>query len=183
LAGEPRSAGLLGLAVGFEDDDLEVSLGVVRLEDALDERGSRLDVGTIADFQDEPRDLRLHAFDPTGAVADDSLAEPEPGGHQGHVACRPEVQGVPLDPTIRVEALQGVLAQVDGERALRGSGAAMHGTGTSALRTAATQVGQRTQMVKHLFHSHLLAQVLEIRPGSSRGGGLPTTCRVGAFVA
>ena len=84
----------------------------------------------------------------------------------------PEVQDVPFNPTIRVEALKGVLAQVDGERALRGSGVAMHGTGTSALRTTATQVGQQSQMVKHLFHSHLLAQVLEIYPGSWRRDGL-----------
>ena len=82
---EPRGAGLLGLAAGFEDDDLDVSLGVVRLEGGLDERGSRLDVGTIADFQDEPRELRLHGLDPTGAVVDDPLAEPELASDQWHV--------------------------------------------------------------------------------------------------
>ena len=46
---ESRGGRLPGLAVGFEDDDLNVSLGVLRLEDGLDERGSRLDVGTMAD--------------------------------------------------------------------------------------------------------------------------------------
>src|SRR4051794_35296664 len=42
----------------------------------------------------------------------------------------PEVQDVPHDRTIRLEALKDILAQVDGARAIRGSGAAMHGTGT-----------------------------------------------------
>lgn len=54
LAAEACGAGLLGLTVGLENDDLDVSLGVVRLEGGLDQRGSRLDVGTLAEFQDEP---------------------------------------------------------------------------------------------------------------------------------
>ena len=47
---------------------------------------------------------------------------------------RPEIQHVPLDPAIRVEALKGVLAQMDREGSLRVSGLAVHGAGTTALR-------------------------------------------------
>jgi hypothetical protein len=50
---------------------------------------------------------------------------------------RPEVQHVPLDPAIGVEALKGVLPQMDGEGSLRVSGLAVHGARTTALVAAA----------------------------------------------
>jgi hypothetical protein len=50
----------------------------------------------------------------------------------------PEIQDVSLDRTLRVEALKGVLTQVDREGSFWGSGVAVHGTGATALLTTAT---------------------------------------------
>ena len=78
---------------------------------------------------------------------------------------RPEVQHVALDPAIGVEALEDVLAQMDGEGSLAIRGVAVDGAGTAALLAAAAQLVEQTQMLKHLFHGHLLAQECEVHLG------------------
>ena len=49
----------------------------------------------------------------------------------------PEIQRVPPDPAIGVEALKSVLPQMDGEGSLRISGLAVEGARTTALVAAA----------------------------------------------
>src|SRR5271156_573309 len=80
---------------------------------------------------------------------------------------RPEVQHVPLDPAIGVEALKGVLPQMDGEGSLRVSGLAVDGARTTALVAAAAQLRHQTEVLEHLFHSHLLTQecIVHLGPG------------------
>ena len=59
----------------------------------------------------------------------------------------PEIQHVPLDRTIRVEALKDVLAQVDGERSLRGRGLTVYRAGTTALLATSAQAREEAQVL------------------------------------
>jgi hypothetical protein len=59
---------------------------------------------------------------------------------------RPQVQRVPLDPTIRLEASKCALAQMDREGPLPVPGVAVHRTGAATLRAAAAQLTQESQM-------------------------------------
>ena len=54
----------------------------------------------------------------------------------------PEIQHVPLEPTIRVEALKDVLAQMDREGSLRGRGLAVHRARATALLATAAQAAR-----------------------------------------
>src|SRR5271157_5649380 len=69
----------------------------------------------------------------------------------------PEIQHVPLERTIRVEALKNVLAQMDGEGSLRGRGLTMHGAGTTALLATTAQAREQAQMLKHLLYCNMFA--------------------------
>ncbi|MGD0044049.1 MAG: hypothetical protein ABSE84_27200, partial [Isosphaeraceae bacterium] len=77
----------------------------------------------------------------------------------------PEIQHVPLQSTIRVEALKNVLAQMDGEGSLRGRGLTVHGAGTTALLAATAQAREQAQMVKHLLYCNMFAQAFEVDLG------------------
>jgi hypothetical protein len=80
---------------------------------------------------------------------------------------RPQVQRVPLGPTIRLEAAKRALAQMDREGPLPVPGVAVHRTRAATLRAAAAQLTQEPQMRQDLFQTHLLAQEGEVhlRPG------------------
>src|SRR3954451_22536977 len=86
--------------------------------------------------------------------------------------CRPEIQDVPLDGTIRVKALKGVLAQVDREGPLRVPGVAVHRTRTTTLLAPATQMRHQIQILEYLFHSDVFPQKGEVHLGPRDGGGL-----------
>src|SRR5271157_4342304 len=77
----------------------------------------------------------------------------------------PEIQHVPLESTIRVEALKNVLAQMDGEGSLRGRGLTVHGAGTTALLAATAQAREQAQMLKHLLYCNMFAQAYEVDLG------------------
>src|SRR5271166_4644205 len=84
----------------------------------------------------------------------------------------PQIQHVPLDRTLSVKALKGVLAQMDREGSLRGRGLAVHGTGTTALLAATAQARVVAQMLKHMFHGHVFAQACEVDLGPRDRGTL-----------
>src|SRR5262249_7698785 len=79
---------------------------------------------------------------------------------------RPQIKRVSLESAVGVEALEGVLAQIDREGAVRCAGLAVHGAGTTALLAAASQTGQVTQMGKYLFDHDMLAQERVVNLGS-----------------
>src|SRR5271166_5075813 len=83
----------------------------------------------------------------------------------------PQIQHVPLDRTLSVKALKGVLAQMDREGSLWGRGLAVHGAGTTALPAATAQGREVAQMLKHLFHGHVFAHACEVDLGP-RGSAL-----------
>jgi len=70
----------------------------------------------------------------------------------------PQIQDVPLERTVRVEALKDVLAQMDGEGSLPVRGLTVHGAGTTALLATATQVREQAQMLENLLHGHMFSQ-------------------------
>ena len=84
----------------------------------------------------------------------------------------PQIQHVPLDRTLSVKALKGVLAQMDREGSLRGRGLAVHGAGTTALLAATAQGREVAQMLKHLFHGHVFAHACEVDLGPNGSGAL-----------
>src|SRR5262249_21755164 len=69
----------------------------------------------------------------------------------------PEIQHIPLERTIRLEALEDVLAEMDRERSLGGGGSAVDRARATTLLAMATQLREQAQMPKHSFHAHLLA--------------------------
>ena len=83
----------------------------------------------------------------------------------------PQIQHIPLDRTLSVKALKGVLAQMDREGSLWGRGLAVHGAGTTALPAATAQGREVAQMLKHLFHGHVFAHACEVDLGP-RGSAL-----------
>ena len=83
----------------------------------------------------------------------------------------PQIQHIPLDRTLSVKALKGVLAQMDREGSLWGRGLAVHGAGTTALLAATAQGREVAQMLKHLFHGHVFAHSCEVDLGP-RGSAL-----------
>ena len=122
-----------------------------------------LDIENIIDYSDPPVSLTMPQTMPllpvsTGSFYGFLFSVPGQleglGQMQGGVVQRqtmdrrPEIQHVPLDPAIRVEALKGVLAQMDREGSLRVPGVAVHGAGTTALLAAAAQLRQETQMLQ-----------------------------------
>ena len=84
---------------------------------------------------------------------------------------RPEIQDVPLGRTLRVEAPEDVLAQVDREGPLRVAGVAVHRTGATALLAAAAQLRQQAQMLKHLFHVTCSRKKAKSTRGRAADGG------------
>src|SRR3954463_54706 len=84
---------------------------------------------------------------------------------------RPEIQHVPLDATIRREALKRVLAQMDREGSLPVCGVAVHRAGTTALIATAVELSQQPQVPKHLFQGDLLTHEGEVHLGSGGRGG------------
>src|SRR5262245_15375999 len=86
---------------------------------------------------------------------------------------RPQIQHVPLDPTLRLEALKRVLAEMDREGSVPIGRMAVHGTGSTTLRAIAAQLGQEPQMLKNLGHCHLLAQEFEVYLGPRGCGARP----------
>ena len=63
------------------------------------------------------------------------------------VARSPQVQYVPLEPAIRLEALKDALAQMDGESPLQGRGLTVYGAGTTALLPTSTQAREEAQVL------------------------------------
>lgn len=77
--------------------------------------------------------------------------------------CRPEIKDVPLNSTIRVKALKGVLAEMDREGPLRVPSVAVHRTGTTTLLTPATQLRHQIQILEYLFHVDVFPQEQAMR--------------------
>src|SRR5262245_42607835 len=78
----------------------------------------------------------------------------------------PEVQHIPFERTIRPEALEDVLAEMDRERSLGGGGLAVYRARATTLPAMATQLREQAQMPKHLLHAHLMAQECEVHLGA-----------------
>jgi hypothetical protein len=78
---------------------------------------------------------------------------------------RPEIQDVPLDGTLRVKALEGVLAQVDREGWLRVTGVTVYRTGTTTLLATATQMRHQIHILKYHFHCDVSPQEGEVHLG------------------
>src|SRR5262249_46958150 len=78
----------------------------------------------------------------------------------------PEIQPISFERTIRPEALEDVLAEMDRERSLGGGGRAVYRARATTLPAMATQLREQAQMPKHLFHAHLFAQECEVHPGA-----------------
>jgi hypothetical protein len=75
---------------------------------------------------------------------------------------RPEIQHVPLDSSIHLEALKRGFPQMDREGSVPVGRVAVHGAGTTALVATAAELSQQTQMLKHLLHGDLLTQEGEV---------------------
>src|SRR5262249_41674590 len=78
----------------------------------------------------------------------------------------PEIQHIPFECTIRLEALEDVLAEMDRERSLGGGGLAVYRARATTLPAMATQLREQAQMPKHLLHAHLMAQECEVHLGA-----------------
>jgi hypothetical protein len=70
----------------------------------------------------------------------------------------PEVQHIVFERTLRLEALEDILAEMDRERSLDGVGLAAYRARATTLLAMATQLGQQAQMLKHLLNAQLLTQ-------------------------
>src|SRR5262245_66093688 len=78
----------------------------------------------------------------------------------------PEIQHISFEGTIRMEALEDVLAELDRERSLGGGGLAVYRARATTLLAMATQLREQAQMPKRLFHAHLFAQECEVHLGT-----------------
>src|SRR6266853_419390 len=84
----------------------------------------------------------------------------------------PEVENVALRSTVGLEALEDVLAEVDGERVVAIRGVTVDRTRTTTLLAAAVQLVEQAEVVQHLFEGDLAAQerVVHARACRSRWG-------------
>jgi len=74
----------------------------------------------------------------------------------------PEVENIALSSTIRMEALEEILAQVGREGALPVSWLTVDGARTTTLLTTGAEVAEYSQAFQDLLHSHLLTEECEV---------------------
>src|SRR3954452_6511002 len=78
----------------------------------------------------------------------------------------PEIEHISLERTIRLEALEDVLAEMDREGALGGGGLAVYRARATTLLAMPAQLREQAQMPNDLFHAHLFAQECEVHLGT-----------------
>src|SRR5258708_5154861 len=93
----------------------------------------------------------------------------------------PEVENVALRGAVGLEALEDVLAEVDGEGVVAIGGVTVYRTGTTSLLAAAVQLVKQIEVAQHLFEGELAAQrrVFPARPGGNRWGRRRRVARSG----
>src|SRR5262245_42315013 len=84
----------------------------------------------------------------------------------------PQVDDVALDAAGRIEAIEGVLVELDSEGAALGLAVlVVDGTGATTLATAAFEVGRQAKVLEHALEGELALDMGEVHPHSAGAAG------------